>query len=157
MALPEFRVAGTVSGGPPRVQRRIVKAAETFDAGQCVQIDVGTGHLEECASGAEPYGVALDSAANGLAADDLSIPVALWSPDTIFSGGNTGVAYAATDLNANTALEVAAGVHGVNNQTIANPCMKVLGVDTTDTASERLLVCPMPNESEAEGGEVAPA
>lgn len=153
MALPDFRIAGTKSGGNPEVRHYTVKAAETFSRGQVVKIDTATGHIEEgLDSGANNLGVAMGDAATHLA-DGTQCPVAIFNSDTIWSAKNTGAAFVlATHQNNKYDLEVAAGVHGVDVGTAgANAVFKVLGTDSTEAGTgvaERVLVSTIDAGSE---------
>lgn len=156
MALPSFRVCKTMHGGPPQVEHFTVKAGETFEAGQCVKIAATEGTLEEAVDTQQVLGVALGDAATHLA-DSTDCPVAMFGRGTIFSANNTGAPYAAaTHLYNKYDLEVdGSGVHGVDLGTAgANAVFKVLGVDTTDTGSERVLVSTI--AADVEGDDANP-
>jgi len=75
MALPDFQVVQQDEGSVPPIRHFQVLTGSTFINGQCVKIDIGTGHIEVAVdSGTNFLGVALDSAVDCLA-DGRTCPV----------------------------------------------------------------------------------
>ena len=135
MALPDFRIAGTISGNSPEV--RVLPAhssGQTYTFGQCVKLT--SGRVEEATSGDIPIGVALEPG-SGKATDD-DVLVALINEDTIFEA-DCDADTAITDIGVLADLVLTGGVHQVDIGASTDDCFKVRKVLSPADATNRLV------------------
>lgn len=152
MALPAFRVAKVATGAAPHTEHYTVKAGEAFARGDVVVLDTNGVILIATDDEAKALGIAGADADPG-----EKIPVELFTPGTIFSGVNSGTAYAAAHKGDTAALNNDVATPPVLSVIVATAgaaLFTVFDEDTTD--DDRVLVTVVAGKSQAPGGEATP-
>lgn len=159
MALPQFRVAGSVSGGAPRTQPYAVPTTPTnpWLLGGLVSLTGTNNEIDGVAD--DPAGGILGIAlAPSAGNEDKDILVQELTPDTIISGAVTEGTYTADSDYDHAGVQYVPGTdtHGVKLAP-TNDKFNIRGLDQTDddsSGTRRVLLSVLASASQAAGGDV---
>ena len=142
MALPTFRVAYTLHGGPPA--REAYESGGAITAGNLVRLAAGDGQIDEIGAGDDVTNI-LGIAANAATGAGETVVVYLATLETIFSGAIAAGTYVQADVGDLRSIDT----DGIDCDTAGNSAVRIKGEDGTEASATRVLFQFMESDSQA--------